>query len=71
MGGHKWLIRSAFLVSTFLICITIAQELLPSIEVESLAQDLQIQEWMRTLRRVKRAPTRSESIISVLHEKEI
>ncbi|KIH67695.1 immunoglobulin I-set domain protein [Ancylostoma duodenale] len=37
-----------------------AQELVPTVAVDDLQGDLQIQEWMRELRRVKRAPTRSE-----------
>ncbi|KAK6743874.1 hypothetical protein RB195_010896 [Necator americanus] len=37
-----------------------AQELVPTTAVDDLQGDLQIQEWMRELRRVKRAPTRSE-----------
>ncbi|KAK5984637.1 hypothetical protein GCK32_012442, partial [Trichostrongylus colubriformis] len=38
-----------------------AQELVPTVHVDDLQGDLQIQEWMRALRRVKRAPTRMSS----------
>ncbi|VDO34247.1 unnamed protein product [Haemonchus placei] len=37
-----------------------AQELVPTVTVDDLQGDLQIQEWMRELRRVKRAPTRND-----------
>ncbi|VDL76396.1 unnamed protein product [Nippostrongylus brasiliensis] len=44
-----------------------AQELVPTATVESLQGDLMIQEWMRELRRVKRAPTRNfQPIVVVL-----
>ncbi|VDK61572.1 unnamed protein product [Cylicostephanus goldi] len=39
-----------------------AQELVPTTAVDDLQGDLLIQEWMRELRRVKRAPTRSKSV---------
>ncbi|KAK6029996.1 fibronectin type III domain protein, partial [Ostertagia ostertagi] len=43
-----------------------AQELVPTATVDDLQGDLQIQEWMRELRRVKRAPTRNVHPIVVV-----
>ncbi|VDP15194.1 unnamed protein product [Heligmosomoides polygyrus] len=42
------------------------QELVPTAAVNDLQGDLQIQEWMRELRRVKRAPTRNVQPIVVV-----
>ncbi|VDM65363.1 unnamed protein product [Strongylus vulgaris] len=46
--------------------LTAAQELVPTTAVEDLQGDLQIQEWMRELRRVKRAPTRNVQPVVVV-----
>ncbi|ETN76803.1 hypothetical protein NECAME_11414 [Necator americanus] len=42
------------------------QELVPTTAVDDLQGDLQIQEWMRELRRVKRAPTRNVQPVVVV-----
>uniref|UniRef100_A0A1I7XGE8 Clip domain-containing protein n=1 Tax=Heterorhabditis bacteriophora TaxID=37862 RepID=A0A1I7XGE8_HETBA len=60
----RLLLRLAFLA---LVVASWAQELISTHTVETLADDLQIQEWMRELRRVKRAPTRNvQPVIVVL-----
>ncbi|PAV82981.1 hypothetical protein WR25_24062 [Diploscapter pachys] len=54
--NRKWLLRAVF--TACIAAVLLAQEMISSSTPPSMEIDLNIQDWMHALRRVKRAPTR-------------
>ncbi|PAV55956.1 hypothetical protein WR25_13419 [Diploscapter pachys] len=62
--NRKWLLRAVF--TACIAAVLLAQEMISSSTPPSMETDLNIQDWMHALRRVKRAPTRNVQPILVV-----